>query len=275
MHVDQRPVAFFDSGVGGLPYLAAARCRMPAERFVYIADRAGFPYGTKSRERVVEFALSAIAAMVAETDPKALVVACNTATELAIDEIRAANPGIPVVGTVPAIKPAAALSKSRRIGVVATPAAAAAGYLADLAREWAADCVVVKRGDGALVDFVEQSFIGSTKADRLAAVMPSVSAMLEQGVDAIVLGCTHFLHLADEFSEAAGPGVAIVDSRDGIAARLETVIGANRAQRGSGASSGTDSYRDDRMYLTGHGDFGAVHSGFASLFRLSCAGILS
>lgn len=275
MHVDHRPVAFFDSGVGGLPYLAAARLRMPTERFVYIADRAGFPYGTKSRERVVEFALAAIAALVVETNPKALVVACNTATELAIDEIRAANPNIPVVGTVPAIKPAAALSKSRRIGVVATPAAAAAGYLADLAREWATDCVVVKLGDGALVDFVERSFIGSTKEDRLAAVRPSVSAMLEQGVDAIVLGCTHFLHLADEFSEAAGHGVAIVDSRDGIAARLETVIGANRSPGSSGAPFAADSCRDDRMYLTGPGVFGGVHSSFASLFQLSCAGILA
>lgn len=275
MHIDQRPIAFFDSGVGGLPYLAAARQLLPAERFVYMADRAGFPYGTKSRERVVGLALKAIAALVAETNPKALVVACNTATELAIDDIRAANPGIPVVGTVPAIKPAAAISKSRRIGVVATPAAAAAGYLTDLAREWAADCVVIKLGDGALVDFVEHDFIGSTKADRLAAVRPSVVAMLEQGVDAIVLGCTHFLHLADEFREAAGPGVAIVDSRDGIAARLDSVIGVNRASPAPGDTPGVDAPRDDRMYLTGPGDFSPVHRGFASLFQLSCAGILA
>jgi glutamate racemase len=275
MHVDKRPVAFFDSGVGGLPYLAATRLLLPGERFVYLADRAGFPYGTKSRNRVVELALDAIAALVAETNPKALVVACNTATELAIEEIRSANTGIPVVGTVPAIKPAAALSKSHRIGVVATPAAAAAGYLMDLAREWATDCVVVKMGDGALVDFVEHDFIGSTKEQRLAAVRPSVHAMLEQGVDAIVLGCTHFLHLADEFREAAGTGVIIVDSRDGVAARLETVIGLNRASTGSGATSSPDTNRDDRMYLTGPGDFGTVYRGFASLFQLSCAGILA
>lgn len=275
MYVDQRPVAFFDSGVGGLPYLAAARLLVPQERFVYLADRAGFPYGTKTRGRVVELALNAIAALVTETNPKALVVACNTATELAIDEIRATNPGIPVVGTVPAIKPAAALSKKHRIGVVATPAAAAAGYLADLAEKWAADCVVIKLGDGALVDFVEHGFIGSTKADRLAAVRPSVEAMLEQDVDAIVLGCTHFLHLADEFREAAGPGVAIVDSRDGIAARLETVLGARQVLDGSTVYSSANQFPDDRMYLTGQGEFGSVHAGFASLFKLTCAGILA
>ncbi len=275
MHSDQRPVAFFDSGVGGLPYLAAARLLMPGERFVYLADRAGFPYGTKTREHVVELALRAISRLVEETKPKALVVACNTATELAIEEIRAAHPGIPVVGTVPAIKPAAALSKSRRIGVIATPAAAAAEYLTDLAREWAADCIVVKIGDGTLVDFVEHEFIGSTREARLAAVRPGVDAMLAKGVDAIVLGCTHFLHLADEFKEAAGPGVAIVDSRDGIAARLETVLGSIRVPGVSSAPNGGDTLTQDRMYLTGLGDFGPIYAGFAAHFRLACAGVLA
>jgi len=268
MHDYDRPVAFFDSGVGGLPYLEAARRLLPAERFVYLADRAGFPYGTKPRGQVADLAVGAIAALVARTSPKAVVVACNTATELAIDEIRAANPDIPVVGTVPAIKPAAALSRKRRIGVVATPAAAAADYLSDLAREWASDCVLVKIGDGALVEFVERRFIGSTPAERLAAVRPSVEAMLGSDVDAIVLGCTHFLHLACEFREAAGDGVAIVDSREGIAARLESVIAGNQAARDPGAP------RHDAMYLTGAGDFGPIYGGFAELFGLERAGTL-
>ncbi|OHD10532.1 MAG: glutamate racemase [Spirochaetes bacterium GWB1_48_6] len=281
MHLDERPIAFFDSGVGGLPYLAAARRILPGERFVYLADRAGFPYGTKSVERVIGLALDAIGALVAKTNPKAIVVACNTATELAIEEIRAANPGVPVVGTVPAIKPAAALSKCRRLGVVATPAAAAAAYLTDLARKWAADCVVVKLGDGALVDFVEHRFIDASRDERLAAVRPSVNAMLEKKVDAIVLGCTHFLHLAEEFKEVAGPGVAIVDSRDGVAARLATILGSNRTLSAADQSLAAEALRgavmrsEDRMYLTGSGDFGTVYTGFASLFQLACAGVLT
>lgn len=275
MHIDQQPIAFFDSGVGGLPYLAASRLLLPSENFVYLADRAGFPYGTKSRDHVIELALTAIAALVAETNPKVLVIACNTATEFAISEIRAAHPGIPVVGTVPAIKPAAALSKKHRIGVIATPAAAAAEYLTNLAQRWAADCVVIKRGDGVLVDFVEHGFIGSPKEDRLAAVQPSVTAMLEQGVDAIVLGCTHFLHLAEEFKEAAGPDVAIIDSRAGIATRLKTVLGHERAFRVPEKTPSLDTPCENRMFLTGPGDFGPVHAGFASLFQLSCAGILT
>ena len=269
MQHDSRPVAFFDSGVGGLPYLAAARALLPAERYVYLADRAGFPYGTKSRESVVAIAVAAIAALARHARPKAIVVACNTATELAIDAIREANPLIPVIGTVPAIKPAAALSKARRIGVVATPGAAAARYLTDLAAEWASGCEVIKRGDGALVDFVERRYIGSTHEERLAAVMPSVGVMLDAGVDAIVLGCTHFLHLAAEFSEAAGPGVAIVDSREGIANRLKDVLERDGTSAGVGPGA-----RNDEMFLTGAGSFGPVYGGFAELFDLRQGGCL-
>lgn len=264
-----RPVAFFDSGVGGLPYLEAARRLMPSESYVYLADRAGFPYGTRRRDQVIELALDAIDALVRTTRPKALVVACNTATELAIDEIRAANPDIPVVGTVPAIKPAAALSRKRRIGVVATPAAVAADYLGKLAAEWADGCVLVKIGDGALVEFVERHFIGSDHDGRLLAVLPSVQAMQKNDVDVIVLGCTHFLHLAREFREAAGPGLTIVDSRDGIAARLQTVLAGAEAPRPGHKP------RVDRMYLTGPGEFGPIYSGFADQYGLEPSGSLT
>lgn len=264
MQTDSRPIAFFDSGVGGLPYLEAARRLLPLERYVYLADRAGFPYGTKSAETVIALATKSIAALVAREDPKALVVACNTATELAIDDIRRANPGLQVIGTVPAIKPAAAVSRARRIGVVATMAAAAATYLGDLARASAPDCVLVKRGDPDLVNFVEHRFIDATRAEQLAAVMPAVEAMKREGVDVIVLGCTHFLHVADAFVEAAGPGIAILDSRQGIAARLQSLVKPTAVP-----ASGR---KPDAMYLTGTGDFGPVYGGFADRFALVKAG---
>ncbi len=271
MHHDERPVAFFDSGVGGLPYLAAARRLMPDERYVYLADRAGFPYGTKTKEQVVVLATDAIAALVDKTDPKAVVVACNTATELAIDEIRAAHPGLPIVGTVPAIKPAAALSIKRRIGVVATRAAAAATYLTKLAGTWASDCVLIRIGDGELVDFVEHSYLSATADQRIDAVRPSVSAMLEQDVDVIVLGCTHFLHLAREFRDVAGDRAVIVDSSDGIASRIATILGYS--DNASALRHGQTG--NDFMYLTGGGDPEPVYGGFASLFELTMVGSIS
>jgi glutamate racemase len=266
MPFDNRPIAFFDSGVGGLPYLEAARHLMPAEQYVYLADRAGFPYGTKDAGQVVALATAAIRMLVSRTAPKALVVACNTATELAIDEIRRENPDIAVVGTVPALKLAVALTRNGRIGIVATPAAATAHYLERLAMEWAADCAVIKRGDGDLVNFVENRFIGSTHADRLDAVRPSVSVMLDAGVDTIVLGCTHFVHLAAEFKEVAGEAITIVDSRNGVISRLESVL-KNYRHDGTPAS-------EDSLYLTGKGEPGPVHSGFAFLFGLRFAGVL-
>jgi glutamate racemase len=267
MHIDSRPIAFFDSGVGGLPYLEAARRHMPQERYVYLADRAGFPYGIKPAATVIDLATKSIAALVRQENPKALVVACNTATELAIDDIRLANPGLAVIGTVPAIKPAAAMSKARRIGVVATAAAAAASYLTDLAMACAPDCVLVKRGDTDLVNFVEHRFIGSTRKERLAAVMPAVEAMKREGVDVIVLGCTHFLHVAEAFAEAAGPGIAIIDSRQGVAARLASLIKA--------ADATALARLPDAMYLTGAGEFGPVYGGFAERFGLEQVGTLA
>lgn len=267
MQTDSRPIAFFDSGVGGLPYLEAARRLLPHERFVYLADRAGFPYGSKSAATVIELATRSIAALAGREDPKAIVVACNTATELAIDEIRRANPGLAVIGTVPAIKPAAAISKTRRIGVVATAAAAAATYLSDLARASAPDCVLVKRGDPELVNFVEHRFIDSTHDERLAAVTPAVEEMRQAGVDVIVLGCTHFLHVADAFIEAAGPGIAIIDSRQGVAARLHALVRPTAVM--------AQERQPDAMYLTGPDEFGPVYGGFASRFGLRQAGTLA
>lgn len=267
MRGSSRPIAVFDSGVGGLPYLEAARLAMPAERFVYLADRAGFPYGVKTRERVVELAVASITSLVRATNPKALLVACNTATELAIEEIRAATPGLPVVGTVPAIKPAAIRSRVGRIGVVATEGAVAADYLTRLAELWAPGCQLIKIGDGRLVEFVERRYLSSTLEERLDAVRPSVQSMRDAGVDVIVLGCTHFLHLSAEFEMLAGAGVSIVDSRNGVAARLASIV----AEYG-------DSERDstpDEMYLTGDEEFGAVYEGFANRFALRVAGTIA
>jgi glutamate racemase len=264
-----KPIAFFDSGVGGLEYLEAARRILPMERFVYIADRAGFPYGNKNRSSVVDHSVHAIQAMVVTTDPKAVVVACNTATELAIDEIRAAIPGIPVIGTVPAIKAAAGILGVKRIGVIATPGAVAAEYLWRLAREHASHCTVVAEGDGPLVDFVEHRYIRAGRMERLEAVRPGLEKLLGAGVDAIVLGCTHFLHLASEFEELAGPAIPVLDSRGGVASRLKHVLGED-------LTSGNPEWQwpDDRMYVTGDGEPGDVLTEFARLFKLVPMGSL-
>jgi glutamate racemase len=264
------PIVFFDSGVGGLPYLEAAMQILPGERFAYYADRAGFPYGGKARDEVIRLALKAAASIVHHLEPKVLVIACNTATELAIQSIRAEHPGVPIVGTVPAIKPAAALSKARRVAVVATERAVHDQYLLDLAARWAADCHVERIGDGTLVDFVETRLIGSTETERLDAVRPSVNRALAAGSDVIVLGCTHFIHLAREFALAAGPEVRIVDSRAGVSDQLVRILG----MQPSSWHATENKEGDAMMYLSGPEPFEPRYESFASRYGLVPAGSL-
>ena len=264
------PIVFYDSGVGGLPYLEQARQSLPGERFAYYADRAGFPYGEKAKAEVIRLALQSAGTIVRQLQPKVLVIACNTATELAIQEIRSAHPGLPVVCTVPAVKPAARLSKTRRVAIVATERAVNDPYLLELAVRWAPDCHIERIGDGRLVNFVETRLIGSTEKERMDAVRPCVVRALDAGADVIVLGCTHFIHLAREFALVAGPEVKIIDSRVGVVDQLMRILGDRLC-----TYEGTENKEGDvMMYLSGPEPFGSRYESFASRYGLVPAGSL-
>ncbi|MGN6620046.1 MAG: glutamate racemase, partial [Sphingomonas sp.] len=142
---DERPILVFDSGVGGLSVLAEMRAALPQASVVYVADSAGFPYGTRS-EGEIAARIPALLGRVAERyRPRLIVIACNTASTIALAAVRAAL-DLPVVGTVPAIKPAAALSETRVIGVLGTNATVRQPYVDRLAAEFAADCTVLRHG---------------------------------------------------------------------------------------------------------------------------------
>jgi glutamate racemase len=219
-----RPIAIFDSDKGGLPYLSAARACMPAESFIYVADRAGFPYGTKPREEVKDIVLRLVARIVEAYAPKAIVIACNTASQVALEAARRAHPGLPIVGTVPAVKPAAERSRSGVIGILATAGAVEDPYLDSLVARYAKGLSVVREGAQELVSFVERRSATAGKEERREAVAPYVRRLVDRGVDEIVLACTHFLHLRDEIAELAGPSVEVVDSRAGVVKRLKQVL---------------------------------------------------
>jgi glutamate racemase len=220
-----RPIAVFDSGIGGLPYLAAAREVLRAESFVYLADRAGFPYGTKPREEVRRIVLSLVSRVVEEYSPKAVVIACNTASQAALEAARRAHPGLPIIGTVPAVKPAAERSRSRVIGIMASAGALEDPYLDSLVARHAKGLVVLRESAQELVSFVERRCAVAGEAERREAVAPHVRRLVEGGADEIVLACTHFLHLRDEIAATAGPEVEVVDSRMGVVSRLRQVLG--------------------------------------------------
>jgi glutamate racemase len=221
-------IAILDSGIGGLPYLAAARAVLPDESYLYIADRAGFPYGTKSRAAVRDLVLSLIARLVEARAPKAVVIACNTASQASLDAARRANPGLPIIGTVPAIKPAVERSRRGVVGVLASAGAVEDPYLDSLVARYAQGQSVIREGAQDLVSFVERRAAIAGADERREAVAPYVRRLVEGGADVIVLACTHFLHLRDDIAAAAGPAVEVIDSRSGVVRRLRQVL----AERG-------------------------------------------
>lgn len=208
--------AFLDSGTGGIPYMLELKHKMPAARCVYVGDTAHFPYGEKSADEVTESAAASIAEIVRRWSPETLVIACNTISVTSLGELRQRFPGLPIVGTVPAIKLAASVSQNKRIGLLATNATVRHPYCEDLIRKFAADCVISKRGDPDLIAFIEHQLFTANEEQKLAAVRPAVSYFQKEGCDTIILGCTHFTHVASYIAAAAGEGVQVVDSRDGV-----------------------------------------------------------
>ena len=209
--------AFLDSGTGGIPYMIALKQKLSGARFVYLGDTAHFPYGEKSQAEVTRCASSVISRLIEKWNPGTIVIACNTISVTALAELRKLFPSLPIVGTVPAIKLAAAVSRNRRIGLLATNATVCHPYCARLIKDFAADCAVFSRGDPELISFVEKNLFTASRDEKLAAVRPAVSFFRARDCDTIVLGCTHFTHIADIISQAAGDQVRIVDSREGVA----------------------------------------------------------
>jgi glutamate racemase len=219
---DARPILVFDSGVGGLSVLREIRALLPKAPIVYAADSAGFPYGTKSAAEVAARVPALLGRLAERYDPRLIVIACNTASTIALDAARAAL-DLPIVGTVPAIKPAAALSKSRVIGVLGTAATIVQPYVDRLAADFASDCTILRHGSHELVELAEAKLRG--EATDPAAYARILDGLLSQPggdrLDAIVLACTHFPLVADELAAAAPRPLAFVDGNRGIARRTQ------------------------------------------------------
>ena len=216
--MDDRPILFFDSGVGGLSVASPVRALLPRAPFVYAADSAGFPYGTRTEGEVAARVPTLLGRLAERYRPRLIVIACNTASTIALGAVRAAL-DLPVVGTVPAIKLAAESSVTRVIGVLGTDATVRQAYVDDLAARFAADCTVVRHGSAALVRLAEAKLRGAAVSDE--AVVDAVAPLLAQpGLDRVVLACTHFPLLVDELARVLGPHVSFVDGGPGIARRV-------------------------------------------------------
>ena len=220
--------AFLDSGTGGLPYLKYLKTEKPDATCVYVGDTKNFPYGEKSREQIIEKSAGCVKKIIEKWNPDAIVVACNTISVSALDELRKRFPETPFIGTVPAIKPAAKITKTKRIGLLATNATVNHPYTKKLISDFAGGCKVFSLGAPELISFIEHNYYYSTHAERLNAAKPACDFFRENGCDVIVLACTHFLNMSDEIKEAAGENIKVVDSRDGVTRHAFDVVPAEK-----------------------------------------------
>jgi glutamate racemase len=219
--MDSRPLLFLDSGVGGLSVLAATRRMLPRAPMIYVADSAGFPYGIKSEQDIAARVPTLLGRLAERYDPRLLVIACNTASTIALAGVRAAL-DLPVVGTVPAIKPAAEISKTRVIGVLGTEATVRQPYVDDLAARFASDCVVLRHGSAALVELAEAKLHGEDgdSADYRAAIAGLFDQPDGDRIDVVVNACTHFPLVTEELTAATPHPVTFIDGAAGIARRV-------------------------------------------------------
>lgn len=214
-------IAILDSGVGGLSIFKAVHKELPNVSIVYGCDNKNFPYGLKSPEQVTH-CIKNLATKIQETfAPSLMVIACNTASTIALDALRKELP-IPVVGVVPAIKPAALKTKTGVIGLLATPGTVNRSYTEKLINDHATHCKVIKLGSTRLVELAEEKLRGkSISLDEIGTeIAPLFSEKNNPPADVIVLGCTHFPLLMPELLQSAPRPVEWVDSSEAIASRV-------------------------------------------------------
>jgi len=232
-------VLVFDSGVGGLSVLDAIAASDHALSLDYVADNAWLPYGLKSDAALRGRVPALLARMSEAWTPDVVVVACNTASTIVLPDVREAL-STPVVGVVPPIKPAAAVTKTGVIGLLATPATVRRQYTDDLIAQFAADKRVVRFGSSALVEAAERKLAG--EAVDPAAVREAIDALFADGdVDVVALACTHFPLLTEELAAAAPRDCAWLDSGAAIARRVADVCGASAGEARTERVGFTDS----------------------------------
>ena len=231
------PIGVFDSGVGGLSVLHEIRRALPGEDLLYVADSAHAPYGDKSQQFIEDRSI-AISGFLVSRNAKAIVVACNTATGAAIAALRSRF-SVPIIAMEPAVKPAAANTKTGVIGILATSRTLASDNFVQLFARYGADVEILGQACPGLVEQVEAGDLFGNKTRLL--LEQYVLPLLEQDADTIVLGCTHYPFLAPLIREIAGPGVAVIDSAAAVARQLHRRLEAGNLLADT-AKAGTECF---------------------------------
>ncbi|WP_394727103.1 glutamate racemase [Altererythrobacter sp. GH1-8] len=215
------PILLFDSGIGGLTVLSALRERLPNAPVIYAADLAGLPYGTKTEAQIAARVAGLLGRMSERYKPRLVCIACNTASTIALGMVREVLE-VPIVGTVPAIKPAASVTRSGTIGLLGTEATIRQAYVDNLEAEFASDKRLLRFAAPGLVEAAEAKLRGYTPSpDTIRAAAEGLKALPGgDEIDTVVLACTHFPLLEEELAEHFAPGTRFVHGADGIARRI-------------------------------------------------------
>lgn len=228
-----RAIGVFDSGVGGLSVLHHIRQTLPDERLIYVADSGHVPYGDKSPEYIEQRSL-ALTRFLVEQGADAIVIACNTATAAAAATLRSQF-GIPIVGMEPAVKPAAAATRSGVVGVLATTGTLESARFAALLERYGEEVEIVTQGCPGLVEQVERGDLAGPETRAL--VERYTASLLARGADTLILGCTHYPFLAPLIRDVAGPDVILIDTGEAVARQLQRRIDAELPPRTGGNAS--------------------------------------
>lgn len=218
---DTRPIGVFDSGVGGLSILAAMRTTLPHEDVLYVADQAHVPYGPRTLEEVASFSLE-ITRFLLRLNAKLVVVACNTASAAALNSLRRALPQVPFVGMEPAVKPAAGITRTGHIGVLATPATFQGQLFASLVERYGEGLDIHQATAPGLVERIEAGDLDSQTTQAILA--DAVEPLLAAGIDTLVLGCTHYPFIIPLLERTTGPAVKVIDPAPAVARQTRRLL---------------------------------------------------
>jgi glutamate racemase len=239
-----KPVLFLDSGIGGIPYCRYFHERNPDQSIVYLADRLHFPYGGREKKELAAVLIKLTEQIIQIVNPCIIVLACNTATLAALAQLREHFPALSFVGTVPAVKPAALASTTGKIGVLGTELTINQSYIRELAAQYG-NVEIVGVAAPELVEFVESRLDSATPEEIQEIVQRYMNHFRATDVDSVVLGCTHFLFLEEDFRREAAPGITVFESVKGIALRIEALLAESSAREENAPGA------PNRLLLTG------------------------
>ncbi len=248
-----RPIGIFDSGIGGLTVYRALKAHLPGESFIYLGDTARLPYGTKSESAVIRFSIQNTEFLL-RFNIKALVVACNTASSLALEALRERFAELPIFGVIePGAKLAVSSTKNGKIGIIGTEATVRSSRYEKIIKELRPDVQVFKKACPLFVPLVEEGWIKHRVTYMVAEEY--LKPLRQKGIDTLILGCTHYPVLKEVIAEVMGKGVRLIESGEAVALELEEKL----SSLGLLASSGGE----DRFFVT---DFPQKFSEVATIF---------